>query len=256
MKRGEKKENRICTRDHDKPVEGQPDCLHCAETHASRYFRNKERGMCGVHSFEPALSGTTICQLCVDRRTKSRIKAKESGICTGHPRNKALPGKTICQECVDQEKARRAERIKNGICQVHPEVTALPGKTICQYCTDYNRFKGQEAKRKVFEYYGLKCACKKCPYPEPGIEFLNVDHINNDGSEHRKKIKNYDIYRWLIKENFPPGFQTLCWNCNLAKRVIGVCPHIEPIHTIKEADLHKPKRVKRKSKYDYLLENS
>ena len=54
---------------------------------------------------------------------------------------------------------------------------------------------------------------------------LTVDHINNDGVAHRKKIKKRNIYQWLTKNNFPEGFQTLCMNCNFAKGIYGKCPH-------------------------------
>ncbi len=31
---------------------------------------------------------------------------------------------------------------------------------------------------------------------------------------------------WLKANNFPPGFQTLCHNCNIGKhRNKGICPH-------------------------------
>jgi len=30
---------------------------------------------------------------------------------------------------------------------------------------------------------------------------------------------------WLKKNNFPPGFQVLCANCNFAKRNSRYCPH-------------------------------
>ena len=72
----------------------------------------------------------------------------------------------------------------------------------------------------------LKCAC--CG--ENIIEFLTIDHVNNDGAEHRKKFKiwsGWKTYDWLIKNNFPEGFQVLCMNCNFAKAHFGHCPHKE-----------------------------
>ena len=63
-------------------------------------------------------------------------------------------------------------------------------------------------------------------------EFLVLDHINNDGAAHRKSMKNksdgfgIQLYRWIIKNNFPPIFQVLCANCNMGKEMNGgVCPH-------------------------------
>lgn len=77
-------------------------------------------------------------------------------------------------------------------------------------------------KAAVFDHYGAICNC--CLEGTP--EFLTVDHINNDGVEHRKEVASYRIYWWLVKNNFPPGYQILCWNCNLGKEINGgVCPH-------------------------------
>jgi hypothetical protein len=50
---------------------------------------------------------------------------------------------------------------------------------------------------------------------------LSIDHINGNGSEHRKnnkKIRGNHIYEWLKKNKFPIGYQTLCMNCQLIKR--------------------------------------
>ena len=82
----------------------------------------------------------------------------------------------------------------------------------------------KEQRIKVFNWYGNKCKC--CG--ENQFEFLTIDHINNDGGSHRKEIKKTGsrMYLWIIKNNFPDIFQTLCYNCNCAKHWNnGVCPH-------------------------------
>lgn len=85
------------------------------------------------------------------------------------------------------------------------------------------RARSAEAKRLVFNEYGRACVC--CG--EDGESFLTIDHINNDGAEHRRRIGNGGLYRWLIKNEFPKdNFQTLCYNCNNSKRVNkGICAH-------------------------------
>lgn len=78
-------------------------------------------------------------------------------------------------------------------------------------------------------YGGYKCAC--CGETEP--MFLTVDHVNNDGAQHRRDVNNgikrgggKKIYSWIIANNFPPDFQILCMQCNWGKaRNGGVCPH-------------------------------
>ena len=77
----------------------------------------------------------------------------------------------------------------------------------------------------MFERYGDKCAC--CG--EKHKVFLTLDHVNNDGAAHRKSLSGSGragtwFHWWLVKNNFPDGFQILCWNCNWGKRM-GGCPH-------------------------------
>jgi len=76
---------------------------------------------------------------------------------------------------------------------------------------------------KVLTVYGAECAC--CGETEK--RFLTVDHINNDGVVMRKVHgSGGNLYRWLIKNSFPAGFQTLCMNCNFGKALNkGICPH-------------------------------
>lgn len=76
------------------------------------------------------------------------------------------------------------------------------------------------AKAAVFAHYGTSCAC--CGEGEP--RFLTIDHIDNNGAVHKKEIKRTALYPWLVRNGFPTGFQTLCYNCNCAKR-FGPCPH-------------------------------
>lgn len=76
-------------------------------------------------------------------------------------------------------------------------------------------------RKRVFSHYGTACAC--CG--ESTDEFLCIDHINGGGSAHRRSIGKSNIYRWLEVNNFPEGFQILCWNCNSAKGLYGICPH-------------------------------
>lgn len=73
----------------------------------------------------------------------------------------------------------------------------------------------------ILDHYDHRCAC--CG--ESRAEFLTIDHINGGGLAHRRSLKMPSIDRWLIAQNFPEGFQLLCWNCNLAKMIYRVCPH-------------------------------
>ena len=78
----------------------------------------------------------------------------------------------------------------------------------------------------VLQYYGgntPKCVC--CG--ETRLAFLAVDHKNGKGNEHRRAIgkSGLGFLVWLVKNNFPEGFQVLCHNCNMSRGLYGGCPH-------------------------------
>lgn len=91
----------------------------------------------------------------------------------------------------------------------------------------YNNNKNQELKALLVAHYSNntnRCAC--CGETE--VRFLTIDHINGDGSEHRKTSKcgtGSVFYRWLKREGMPEGYQVLCYNCNNARAWHGKCPH-------------------------------
>lgn len=75
-------------------------------------------------------------------------------------------------------------------------------------------------------YGGYRCAC--CGETEK--TFLSIDHVNNDGAQHRREsglVTTEQIHRWIIRHNYPTNFQVLCMNCQWGKRLNnGVCPHV------------------------------
>ena len=88
---------------------------------------------------------------------------------------------------------------------------------------------------KILEKYGNVCIC--CGETE--IKFLQVDHVNNDGHDHRKEIgvTAEALYRWAEAKGFPPTLQVLCANCHAAKSFHGTCPH-EEIDVLKLVERH------------------
>ena len=74
--------------------------------------------------------------------------------------------------------------------------------------------------------------CKMCA--NKYIDILSIDHINGNGAEHRRQIGNskgggYNFYQWLKKNNYPYGFQVLCYNCQFRKKMIEMRP-VNPTH--------------------------
>lgn len=102
----------------------------------------------------------------------------------------------------------------------HNIATAKYRKAHGEEIKEYHKTRYGAFKEQAFDYYGRVCVC--CGETE--LAFLTIDHINGYGTQHRKKIGT-SIYKWLVQNNFPEGFQTLCWNCNWGKRLLGACPH-------------------------------
>jgi hypothetical protein len=72
--------------------------------------------------------------------------------------------------------------------------------------------------------YGGQCSC--CGEAEP--LFLHLDHIFDDGAEHRRQHKTgCKLLAALKREGWPKDrYRLLCANCNHGRTVNGgICPH-------------------------------
>jgi hypothetical protein len=123
-------------------------------------------------------------------KNKERIKARGTKFYREHK-----------EECI-------ARSIKRAWYKDHPEARRIALRK-CE----------QALKLRVLTYYGDgKCACVRCGYTD--IRALSIDHINNNGYQHRKEMKanGVNFYRLLEKQLYPNGYQTLCMNCQFIKR--------------------------------------
>ena len=80
--------------------------------------------------------------------------------------------------------------------------------------------KRHNLRKAVIAVLGGRCTC--CGEATP--EFLAVDHVHNNGADHRKQMARETLLRWLKANGPHPDFQLLCHNCNMAKSW-GLCPH-------------------------------
>lgn len=78
----------------------------------------------------------------------------------------------------------------------------------------------KEWREKAIVALGGICVC--CG--ENDALFLTIDHVNNDGAEHRRLV-NRGYYRHIALGQLDYEMQILCSNCNSAKQWYGECPH-------------------------------
>lgn len=170
--------------------------------------------------------------LCVECKTeqKERIESRRQrlrkiGLCTHCGQYAADGALQLCARCREAGRVhteRRVQELKvTKICTLCRKSKAQDGFQRCEGC----RFKLMEVNRQIKEKlilgYGGRCNC--CG--ETRFEFLTLDHVNNDGKQERQ-LRGQQIYKRLIKEGFPTGYQILCYNCNCAKGIYGICPHL------------------------------
>ena len=71
-----------------------------------------------------------------------------------------------------------------------------------------------------YSFIGLP-ECAYCGIRD--VDVLCLDHIDNDGGGLcRREGSGIRFYTWIVKNNFPAGYQVLCANCNLKKEISRV----------------------------------
>lgn len=121
-----------------------------------------------------------------------------------------------------------------GLCVVCGKQPKSQTNQLCDTCNNKPWMSKETRKARQLrykleafaQYGGAKCQC--CGESE--VDFLSLDHINNDGAQHRRSMWNINsggnIYVWARARNYPEGLQVLCMNCNFGKRINnGICPH-------------------------------
>lgn len=213
---------------------------------ASERWRLKKKvlGLCQQCGQHPAREGKINCVKCADKHSAKSRKGTKCKVCGCGLNNK----KRLCAEHSrtepKQAKDRRDRLKKAGLCIQCGENPTLPNSVRCEGCALKLRIDGNNSYRKlrlkVISLYGGKCVC--CGETE--LDFLTMDHKNNDGFIQRKKTKaGSATYKMILKER-PNDVQVLCYNCNCAKGHYGICPHevargkIRPEKRVKYGELN------------------
>jgi len=93
-------------------------------------------------------------------------------------------------------------------------------------------------REEVLTHYGNgQLACLECG--ESRLACLSIDHISGNGADHRKTLPKYQrsgvaFYRWLKKQRYPQGYQTLCMNCQWVKRAENKEYGVNPLRAVRK----------------------
>lgn len=86
-----------------------------------------------------------------------------------------------------------------------------------------------KVKLEVFNHYSdNKLCCKCCGIKQ--FDFLTIDHVGGRQKwNHERSMGGSKLYQWLRSNNYPEGFEVLCFNCNWGRyKNNGICPHEAP----------------------------
>lgn len=205
------------------------------EEKIARYEARLRVGLCH-HCDAHVVVGTVDCNACLSKKRESRRDRVNRGACVdcGQPNDRQGVG-VRCTACTEQRKERRKQCVVEGKCTACERVLTDEEKdtgVMCDKCRANcrrkNRKKSIKLRAQVIAAYGGQCAC--CGESRP--EFLQLDHIHNDGTVQHLKLFGRKqcstmFYVWLRNQGFPQDrYQLLCTSCNFAKQVYGgLCPH-------------------------------
>lgn len=152
-------------------------------------------------STSDVIDGRKKCSKCLNTKSVESFRTSDRN-------NSGLV--SWCKTCHDaKNKQCRDARLASGI---------VPSET-----KSYRRMR----LRVLSHYSGGTPSCNCCDITD--IEFLSIDHVDGNGSEHRRqlKAKSRSVYRDIILSGMPFGYRVLCHNCNQSYGLYGYCPHTD-----------------------------
>ncbi len=148
------------------------------------------------------------------------LNRKKKGLCNRC--QKVSTNNKYCDECKVKIENSIIDITEEKICRSCSNIAEL-NNTQCTICknrdSEYRKRKRQEQKKDVFNHYG-GCKCNYCQISD--LRVLTIDHLNNDGAAHRKRLKTSKmLYSDIQRRGYPPEYQVLCFNCNSLKHING-----------------------------------
>ena len=203
------------------PVSRRKRCRQCLEAkkldsklnRAPLIQKRIKNGLC-VSCGKPNPTSNKHCSMCSEKyNMSSRLKDKQKiidNLCTKCGKNPPQTNRNKCPLCLEKGRQRNHK----------PENLHK------------RRDKHREVRDQIIKHYGGKCNC--CDETER--TFLAIDHVNNNGSIHRREVQKSSglgFFQWIVNQNFPDDLQILCHNCNMSKYLSsGICAHKNKINGV------------------------
>lgn len=224
--RKERTEAGVCTKCGGE--RDRPDRKRCAECRQKKNDATRKEKEEADAKGEP----TSKMKQCYEQR-KQRLAAGLCQMCGQQPHE---DGRASCAACLAKYRDKVQQHRDADTCKTCGEPKEK-GRSHCPAClakmAEQKKVETKKIRDEVFSAYGgYRCQCPGCDATEP--DFMQIDHVNNDGAEHRKSLPGLGagLYRWLKNNNYPPGFTVLCASCNHSKGKKGSggkCIHVRKL---------------------------
>lgn len=152
-----------------------------------------------------------------------REKFKRMGLCSNCGKLPPETNKSKCSECLEASRNSNKRYYENNPEKVLARRKDWYSNGKFGHITRMTQKKQRlRLRKKVIEKYGGKCAC--CS--ESTYEFLQIDHIDKNGKQHRSEIgRSMKLHRDMLSDGVQYRIRILCGNCHNAITAHGVCPH-------------------------------
>ncbi len=79
---------------------------------------------------------------------------------------------------------------------------------------------------KKYQYINIELKCACCGQVKD-YHFMTIDHLNNNGAEHKKVGGFHNIPIYVLGHGIEEKYKLaiMCWDCNASLAFYGFCPH-------------------------------
>lgn len=193
-------------------------CERCLKNFEVEPYQAKGRKYCSWDCRSPNAG------LSYSERAKIRRESlKKSNLCIDCGVSSTIDS-VRCEKCAELSKERNRIYRKDHSGEKYKKHKERL-ETDPAYKEKYNKSRSEFAwkkRLKVIDLFGGKCEC--CG--ETTKEWLELDHVNQDGKKHRAEVgRGLRLLRDILKRPTAYKIRVLCANCHVAITRYGICPH-------------------------------